>query len=384
MAFFKAVKDKMAPAFFLLLLLNVGLVVGAHPAFRLPWKKTDWKYQAFAGLMRQGFQDAITLARVVVLSGTDCDPPQDFEFVQALFGKIANIDPPKNPNPADTIALLPTFDMESSLSSFWSNLMITFGDYPRMPADLRTPTSSKCVGIIPNGYLYYDAKAPRPDNWDFQGACYMTLCPQAEVFNFRLDLAGTENPPDWARDDKGNPQPGWGCSGLGDTDSGYMKVIGSTVLHEMFHCLDIFAGVANYDKFIYDGRHYGFNDQIHKIIDYPTEDRAYGPWRAANLNQQPPDPDTGMSQSIQNADNYVWYALSKYWSWKCGRPFGPANADIDQTFNARRGTVPAPDPPTRRGGNPPSAAQMEKERRSVTGNFTSVADILLDMGFEWA
>jgi hypothetical protein len=74
MAFFKAVKDMMVPSFFLLLLLNVGLVVAARPAFRLPFKKTDWRYQAFAGLMRQGFQDAITLARVVVLTGTDCDP----------------------------------------------------------------------------------------------------------------------------------------------------------------------------------------------------------------------------------------------------------------------------------------------------------------------
>jgi hypothetical protein len=40
---------------------------------------------------------------------------QDFEFVQSLFGKIANIEVPKNPNPADAAALLPTFDMVSGL-----------------------------------------------------------------------------------------------------------------------------------------------------------------------------------------------------------------------------------------------------------------------------
>jgi hypothetical protein len=102
----------------------------------------------------------------------------------------------------------------------------------------------------------------------------MILCPPAEIFNFRLDLAGTENPPAWARDENGELKPGWGCSGLGDTDSGYQKVVGSTVLHEMFHCLSIFDGVANYDNFIYDGRYYGQNNQIHMIKDFPLDYRS--------------------------------------------------------------------------------------------------------------
>jgi hypothetical protein len=152
--------------------------------------------------------------------------------------------------------------------------MITFGDYPRMPEDLRSPRWPKCGGISPNGYLQYDHKAPRPDNWDFRGSCYMILCPPAEIFNFRLDLAGTENPPAWARDENGEPKPGWGCSGLGDTDSGYQKVTGSTVLHEMFHCLSLFDGVANYDNFIYDGRYYGENNQNHMIKDFPLDYRS--------------------------------------------------------------------------------------------------------------
>ncbi|ETI26723.1 hypothetical protein G647_10168 [Cladophialophora carrionii CBS 160.54] len=361
---FDAVKVKMLPTFFLLLLLNLGLVITTVHKSGSPSRKTTGDIKHFQH--------------------------QDFEFVQSIFARIANFEPPKDHNPADTLALLSTFDMDATLSPYWSKIMMTFGDYPRVPADIQP---SRGCGAYQdnllnskNAYLIYDARAPRPDNWDFQGSCYMILCPQGELFNFRLDLAGTENPPAWARDAQGNPKTGWGCSGLGDRDTGYMRTIGSTVLHELLHCPDIFEGVPNYDTVIYDRQHYGWKfNIIRKIIDYPPNDRSYGPWKSANLNRQPADPTTGHSISIQNVDNYVWYATSKYWSWKCGRSFGPATSHADNNLHIGRGWVPAPQQPGRpqRGGNPPVAAQVDIDRRSPPGDLSAIAELLLDTGFEW-
>jgi hypothetical protein len=50
------------------------------------------------------------------------------------------------------------------------------------------------------------------------------------------------------------------------------------------------------------------------------------------------DPATyGTVAAINNAENYVWYALTKFWSAKCGREFGPAvDEDDDWTRSGLR------------------------------------------------
>ncbi len=49
-----------------------------------------------------------------------------------------------------------------------------------------------------------------------------------------------------------------------------MMVVGSTVLHELFHCWAIFWQVEHYDEYIYDAAHYGKTSYWwHKIIDNP-------------------------------------------------------------------------------------------------------------------
>ena len=53
---------------------------------------------------------------------------------------------------------------------------------------------------------------------------------------------------------------------------------------------------------------------------------------------------TGKSEAIQNADNYVWYAKSKYYSWICSRRFGPATSEDDSHLRGFFNDDPSDDP----------------------------------------
>ena len=194
---------------------------------------------------------------------------------------------------------------------------MAYGDNPLVPEDIKK-VSANCATPRRSGYMAYDPKAPRADKEDFKGSAYLSLCPDKPIFLYRVSLKQQENGPVWGRVD-GKPDgaflPGFGCSGMLDRDTGYMEVIGSTVLHEIFHWPRAFKDVPGYAKFIKPN---GFNGP--QIVDYtvtPWLTDPYGPWNAMRLNQLPlpADPVTGKSQSIQNVENYVWYALSKYWSW---------------------------------------------------------------------
>lgn len=69
---------KMLPIFLLLLLLNLKMAFAAFPLIYFPDEikepEHDDLYQAARMVYKQAFEDAITLARVVVLTGSDCDP----------------------------------------------------------------------------------------------------------------------------------------------------------------------------------------------------------------------------------------------------------------------------------------------------------------------
>ncbi len=62
----------------LVLLFNNGLLAveaaDQSPLYSIPFDETDWKYQHALDVLRQGLADAVTLARVVILAGSDCDP----------------------------------------------------------------------------------------------------------------------------------------------------------------------------------------------------------------------------------------------------------------------------------------------------------------------
>jgi len=54
------------------------------------------------------------------------------------------------------------------------------------------------------------------------------------------------------------------------------------------------------------------------------------------------------AETIQNADNFVWYAQSKYWSWICQKTFGAA---VDPSDDEKRlGTRATQAPPESGGG----------------------------------
>lgn len=200
--------------------------------------------------------------------------------------------------------------MDATLASFWDEMLISYYDNPFIPQDI-VPPDATCENVEDDAWLVYDPRAPRPDE-DFDGSAYMTLCPESRTFKFCVSLDMTENPPDWGRVGgvaSGAPEWGFGCEGLQGRDTSLMKVVGTTVLHEFFHWPKIFRDVPGYDTWI---RVNGYNGP--QIIDTSSNaiPNPYGPWNTMRINQLPPDPASGKSQSIQNAENYVWYALSKY------------------------------------------------------------------------
>ena len=40
----------------------------------------------------------------------------------------------------------------------------------------------------------------------------------------------------------------------------------------------------------------------------------------------------------------MWYALSKYWGWACGKTFGPAQNQADDDVRHQQGGILEPDP----------------------------------------
>ncbi|KAI1622294.1 hypothetical protein EDD37DRAFT_468304 [Exophiala viscosa] len=291
------------------------------------------------GQILQGFNDALTLARVVVVIGKPCDPaflryfqPQDWPLVQGMFRQIANIPLNLGIDQNSIDSLLQSFNTPATYNPLFEGLSIAAGDNPflRIPPKCGTP-------LPPNAYLAFD----NTPGAQFSGL--MAICPGAEVLTERLDLAGTENPPAWARvndDPNGQTLPGWGCDGLGDHDNSFMTVTGSTVLHEFFHWPIILQDVPGYNTFIPPDSHgnHQIGDNTGTAIGLS---HSYGPYNTRLINLLAPNPVTGKSQSIQNADNYVWYALSLYWSWKCGRPFGPGQSDADKNNILERKPPPA-------------------------------------------
>ncbi|OAP55902.1 hypothetical protein AYL99_10054 [Fonsecaea erecta] len=313
---------RVVPTLLLLLLFNLDLISAAPPVFAYP----PGTVQNAKRNVTQAFKDAMTLAKVVTITATDCDPaflryfqPQDYTFVQRMFRTIANIDLFMDINAQDIPQLLSSSNSAAAWNPDFVALCIAYGDNPFNPAG---NGGRSCVGGD-NAYTIYD---PGPTA-RFSGL--MSLCPGSGLFQYRLSLRDTESPPAWGRvggDPNGAPLAGFGCDGLGDRDTAYMKVIGSTVLHELFHWPWMFLSVPDYATAI--------PDHDHRIWDYdgPWVSGAYGPWNALRINQLPADPRSGMSQSLQNADNYVWYALSRYWSFRCGKVFGPA-LSADDNYN---------------------------------------------------
>lgn len=243
--------------------------------------------------------------------------------MQNIFKEIANIPIAENPNPMDISRLV----SRSEFNPNFTSLSISLGNHPLWTSEV----TSRCDSDPRNGGVLGRLVTQFWAGVQYQGL--MAICPQSILFSYLGSLQETENPPAWARanrDPNGQPLPGFGCGGLSDHDSSLMLVLGAVFLHEMLHWPRLVRWVPDYDKLIPLDQ-YGQStivDFVPSPGQYPPA--GYGPLYAKTINEgQPLNPQTGKSASIQNSDNYVWYALSKYWSFKCGRVFGPSFTQYD-------------------------------------------------------
>lgn len=262
-----------------------------------------------------GFYDAINLARIAAVLFDRCDPafqryfrPVDADFVQNVFRTIANIDltaviDPNNFNQVGT-AWQPKF----------SRLSICLG--------------TEFQGVPPGSTSCGQASSPmaifRPSAND-EG--YIFVCEPAMRYPSRRQI---ENPPSSARDSHGNPFPGYTCDGLGDRDTSYMDTLGSTILHEMIHWKWLFDSVPDLSTKI------KVSNGVHQINDFSspgsTPVNGYGAFFSKmikDLLEGNKPPYYHEFETLNNADNYVSFANSKFWSWRCNRGFGPATSVSD-------------------------------------------------------
>lgn len=159
---------------------------------------------------------------------------------------------------------------------------------------------------------------------------YMSVCDEAFKYSTLYDI---EHPLRWAQDANRRAEPGLGCDGLLDYDNDYMMSTGGAMLHEMLHWPYLLQDVPNYNTVIEPAA----PDGQKKLVDYSGPDplSGYGPFNALQIRNLLPSQQTSTFQSAQNPDNYVYYALSKYWSFTCGRAFGPP---VSKEDNSRRST----------------------------------------------
>ncbi|OAG44434.1 hypothetical protein AYO21_01430 [Fonsecaea monophora] len=251
-----------------------------------------------------GFHEALMLARLVAVTFNPCEPvylryfkPEEAVFVRNAFYTIANI-PLDGPPPDPT-------DINQFISGFGQNQV-----NPKFDLLTISINDNSAIGrydpmcsVMPGFQAYFEQ---RIDELGPPG--FMSLCDYA--FS-HPSLADIENPPAWARDPTGAPEPG------------------GIMLHELFHWTYLFEDIPQFEHFI------ALDEELIRVIDDwkgPFPPDGYGPFHAMLVNTLPMQPLVAFP-STNNADNYVYYALSKWWSFKCQRAFGPA---VDEDDGYRR------------------------------------------------
>ena len=272
--------------------------------------------------LEQAVMDAITLARVVVMTFHPCPSKDeiyqryfmtlDAIWVRQVFDTIANV-PPDQKLDADTIIeIMTSASVAIELQPKFGNLEIALGNHPDLPEDQQLCGKDEFLLAFTFTSLAMG---------DF---AYISICDVAWQYP---SLGEIENPPESAKDN-GVPMPGYTCDGLGDHDSDFMTTPGGVLLHELMHWPYLIEGIPNYDM-IEEGP-MGL-PQI-KDFEGPTPPNGYGAFNAKQLTRD----------GIQNADNYHWYAQSKYWSWRYKKTFGPSMDPKDDTVRLGRRLAPAP------------------------------------------
>ena len=250
-----------------------------------------------------------------------------------MFRALANI--PFDTDLSDEKVLQELLDEPPGLSAKFTRTSIYFlGDHPGQ--------------FLPDGpgeQLYVCGKEMTPGSGDV-GPLAITIswAPKGETalismcpfvydvypwFGYILD------PPSWAIDDDKDqsegPQyyDGYTCNGLQGFDSDYMSSPATTLLHELFHVPGLFDDVPGYSDTILtseitQGTGPGSGIVQNLISDWKGDDPkyAYGAFNTRRLNELEPTDKEGLKwRGIYNADNYLFYALSSYYSRKCNLDF---------------------------------------------------------------
>ena len=220
-----------------------------------------------------------------------------------MFDEIANFPPDPMALPGGLRAIITG---EYGINPKYAQVSISAGDHRELNADERD-----CANIDP-GVTYAAHTNQFGDELGDRGL--ISLCPIA----FRF--------PTIAQITNGSP----GCQGLGSYDSGLMTPLGGHVLHELIHWRYLVYDGPLFDEIVVEQE--GVPDGENIISDYDADSSnefeppdGYGPYHTRLLAEH-----EGSSDAVNNADNYRWYAQSKFWQWRCGRSFGPAP---DNSYN---------------------------------------------------
>ena len=198
------------------------------------------------------------------------------------------------------------------INAKYDQLSISAGDHPELEED-----EKRCPDIdSSHSWAAYTIQFG-----DLERRSLLSICD----FGFRLPSLNQILDP---------AKAGPGCAGLGDHDSGRMTSLGSEILHEVIHWRYLLQDVADFDDVLME---YDDTDEGENIIidfdggesSFMSPSDGYEPVHAHKLVGH------GEGDAVNNADNYRWYAQSKYWSFMCGKCFGPARDNVKDGDTAR-------------------------------------------------
>lgn len=266
-----------------------------------------------------------------------CDPnylryfnDKDVLFVRGVFRTIANYETTnlnKDLTSADISSLLAGIDLNEE----FSELSIYFGSHPRSGATHCVAPQQLATTLI------------HDDSW-----AAMSVCPHP----FQLSIAGGYlRPHKGVRAPDGTPFNGYGCDQLGERESDFLACPGSLLLHELIHWEGPLSRIPDFDTFI----NIAPGNTQRRIEDLvapkQTQERfsnrpldRYWQFNSRRLKELSMfSPTYPPYVILNNVDSCVSYAISKYWSWRCGRRFREVLSQADAW---KRMVAPFPPPPT--------------------------------------
>ncbi|KIW65491.1 hypothetical protein PV04_07748 [Phialophora macrospora] len=100
-----------------------------------------------------------------------------------------------------------------------------------------------------------------------------------------------------------------------------MRFSGAIILHQLMLWAYLFEDVPDYIFYINVDA-----NLKQRIGDFPRPNppNGYGPYNARLLKELS-YATYGQYATLNSADNFMWYALTKWWSYKCATQFGQSN-----------------------------------------------------------